>query len=544
MSSNVATRPRGAVWAVPDFRRIFSAIAVWEGAAWSYSVILTAAIFTQTGSAAAVAGIALSRWIPAFLVAPYAGVIADRFERRRVMLVCASLSGVVMFAMAGLLAIGAPVIALMGLSVIHVVLESPNRPAYGAMLPEVVGEKDLSSANAVMNVLENVVVILGPLLGSLLIVVLDPAPAMLVNASLFPIAVLLLTRIRSRSRGDAEAGGGALAQMRAGVSAVVADKLVVTLVLATVLCSSVYGAAAVLLPSLSEDLGTGGTGYGYLLAAFSAGSILTALVTSRLAKRFPVGPLVVTALVVEALPFALLAIGVGPIGAAIALAISGAAMTIVDIVALTSLQQAVPTRVLGRALATMDAAIIAGIAASGGISGVVVDRWGLSTALAAIAVGFSLCALVCVPGFRGSARELALRATAVEGRVALLERLDLFAGASPAALGHLADVATEVQVPAGSTIITEGEAAEHLWILTAGELSAATAAVRFPDVAAPGYVGELGLLRRAPRSATVVALTDATLLRIDGEEFLGVLNAAAPSSSLSRLADERLLRTR
>jgi MFS family permease len=535
---------RAGVWALPDFRRVFGAITLWEIGAWSYSVILTASIYQESGSAAAVAWIALSRWVPAFLVAPYAGVIADRFERRRVMLACASMSFLVMLAMAGLLAVGAPLFALVVLSVVNVLLESPNRPAYGAMLPELVGEDDLASANATMNVLENTVVLIGPLLGSLLVVVLDPAQAMLVNAAFLALAAVLITRIRSRSKGDADSADGALAQMREGVRAVLADRLVATLVLATVLCSAVYGAAAVLLPALADDLGFGGGGYGALLAAFSAGSILSALATRRLAKRFAVGPLVVTALVLEAIPFAFLALGVGPVGALLALAVSGAAMTVVDVVALTALQKVVPTGVLGRALATMDAAIIGGIVLAGGTSGIVVDGWGLSAALGAIAIGFSVLALLCVPGFRGSARELAAQEVRLAARIDLLERLDLFTSATPAALGRLADVAVEVHTPAGETIITEGDPAEHLWILTEGRLSAATATARFPDVEAPGYVGELGLLHQAPRSATVTAQSPATLLRIDGEEFLAVLNAASSSSSLARLADERLRRTR
>ena len=67
--------------------------------------------------------------------------------------------------------------------------------------------------------------------------------------------------------------------------------------------------------------------------------------------------------------------------------------------------------------------------------------------------------------------------------------------------------------------------------------------VELPDVEAPSYVGELGLLHSRPRSASVTTKQDSTLLRIDGKEFLNALEAAPPSVSLKTLAGVRLART-
>jgi CRP-like cAMP-binding protein len=62
-------------------------------------------------------------------------------------------------------------------------------------------------------------------------------------------------------------------------------------------------------------------------------------------------------------------------------------------------------------------------------------------------------------------------------------------------------------------------------------------------VQAPAYVGELGLLHNAPRSATVTTLGDAVVWRIEGTEFLGALEAAPASVSLQNVARTRLART-
>ncbi|HEY5051276.1 MAG TPA: cyclic nucleotide-binding domain-containing protein, partial [Acidothermaceae bacterium] len=112
----------------------------------------------------------------------------------------------------------------------------------------------------------------------------------------------------------------------------------------------------------------------------------------------------------------------------------------------------------------------------------------------------------------------------------------------------LGAAAVEQEVAAGTVIIREGDEADALWILVSGTLAIQAlgpdgSTVELPDVDAPSYVGELGLLHGRPRSATVTVKQDATLLRIDGKEFLNALEAAPPSVSLKTLAGVRLART-
>ena len=111
-----------------------------------------------------------------------------------------------------------------------------------------------------------------------------------------------------------------------------------------------------------------------------------------------------------------------------------------------------------------------------------------------------------------------------------------------------ATAAVEQEVPVGTVIIREGDEADALWILVTGTLGIEAGSpdgttVELPDVQAPSYVGELGLLHSRPRSATVTTKQDSTLLRIEGTEFLNALEAAPPSVSLKTLAGVRLART-
>src|ERR1700690_1243117 len=157
-------------------------------------------------------------------------------------------------------------------------------------------------------------------------------------------------------------------------------------------------------------------------------------------------------------------------------------------------------------------------------------------------------ALVGLPALLKADRESAAAVARLAPRVRLLGALDLFTGASNSVLERLATAAVEQEVPAGTVIIREGDEADALWILVSGTLTIeaigpAGSTVELPDVDAPSYVGELGLLHGRPRSATVTTKQKSTLLRIDGTEFLNALEAAPPSVSLKTLAGVRLART-
>jgi CRP-like cAMP-binding protein len=97
-------------------------------------------------------------------------------------------------------------------------------------------------------------------------------------------------------------------------------------------------------------------------------------------------------------------------------------------------------------------------------------------------------------------------------------------------------------------LIREGDIADALWVLVDGTLAvrahrAGDVDADLPPVHAPAYVGELGLLHNAPRSATVTSLGDAVVWRIEGKEFLDALETAPASVSLQNVARTRLART-
>jgi MFS family permease len=531
-----------------DFRLMVVAFVVDALGGWAYSVVLAVYVWDRTHSTQWLAAMASAGWLTSLLVGGYAGVLADRYERTRLMIASALSSTAVMCVIAVVVGTNGPLGLLLALRVISAAAASPYRPASGALTPEIVGEKDLAAANGLFSTLESLVVVLGPAAGGLLLLTGEPVTGVLVNAASFVIAAGIVARLRVRATGDAAPGENAFKQWLVGIKALGHERVALVLVLFCGLDSAVYGASTVIYVPLSEHLGTGANGYSYLLAGAALGGVIAAGLANKLGSSSRLAPVILGSIVLQALPFAVTATVHAPVLAFILQVISGAGMIIVDVLAYTALQRDLPREVLGRVLGVFDAIVLGFIVAASFIGAALLTSTGLHTTLLAIGFAFPLMALVGLPALLKADRESAASVARLAPRVSLLGALDLFTGASNSVLERLAAAAVEQEVSAGTVIIREGDEADALWILVSGTLAIEAvgpngSTVELPDVDAPSYVGELGLLHGAPRSATVTTKQASTLLRIDGTEFLNALEAAPPSVSLKTLAGVRLART-
>ncbi|MDX3193388.1 MFS transporter [Streptomyces sp. MN03-5084-2B] len=133
---------------VPAFARLWVAAFFGETAEWMLQVALPVYVFQRTGSAATTALSIVLGLLPAVLLSPVAGVVADRWNRRAV------LFGVCL----GLAVVALPLLAEPGVTVVYAVmaaqaaLASVFEPARNALVPELVGVADVTAANGLMSV--------------------------------------------------------------------------------------------------------------------------------------------------------------------------------------------------------------------------------------------------------------------------------------------------------------------------------------------------------------------------------------------------------
>jgi MFS family permease len=547
MAERVGNRYVGALQ-VRDLRTLVIAFVTDGAATWSYTVVLVAYVFERTHSAGWVTAFICVRYITGMLFGGYGGVLADRYDRRRVLMGSAFAATLVTLVMALIVQTNGPLVLLVAVSVLLSAVCTPIRPGSGALIPEVVSESQLLPANIIFGFLESVIVVLGPAVGGLLLLTGTPVYGVLVNTASYVVSLLLYAQLLVRSRGSAQPGGNFVKQWIDGVAVLGQHRKALVLTGFLVLDSAAFSGANVLLPALSEHLHGGSTGYSLFLAANAFGGVVAAGLANRLSGSPRLAIVIMGSIFLECVPFWVCVYAHIVVNAVVLQVISGVGMIIVDVLAFTALQRDLPREVLGRVLSAVDVLILGTSVFTAIATSTVYSQAGLGWALALVGVAFPVVGLAGLPALRALDRAVAAKLALLRPRVELLERLELLTGAPQSMLERLADSAEPETVLAGTVIISQGDPSETLWILAEGQLAISVAEADgttrdLPAVDAPGYVGELGLMHRAPRSATVVAATDCELFRIPGEEFLAALEGAQPSQTMISRADVRIART-
>ena len=532
-----------------DLRKLLGSQLVSSTGSWAYSVALAVLLWDRTHSTAWVAAGALGRFVPSLLFSPYGGVIAERFERIGLMVRINVACFAVQIGLAAVAWREGPVALAVVLAAFSSLLMTVYNPSVAAVIPQVTREDDLAAANALNASIDNLVIILGPAIGAGLLLTGGPALAILVNAVSFAAAAVMVGRLSTRSQpSDVTDGGraGALRQVADGFRAVMSSSTAAVFVAFSVLASFVYGTDTVLfVPISSQQLGSGADGYGYLLAGLGVGGVLGAGLVNRLARNRRLAPAILGGIAVYCLPTALLVVVHQPIVAFVLQVARGAGTLVVDTLAITALQRSAPKEMVARVFGVFFALVLGAISL-----GALVTPWllqtGLHTTLLVYGLGIPALCLLTLPRLLAMDRVAAAQAAALAPRVAILERLDLFAAASRTSLERLAASAVDMHVAASTPVVVEGDVADAFYVVLLGQLVVTAVGERggaphMLRTLGPGtYFGEIGLIGHIPRTATVTTRTDCTLLRIEGKDFLDALTNLSASPSLLEGARTRL----
>jgi MFS family permease len=535
-----------------DLRILLGSQLISASGSWAYNVALVVYLYDRTHSAAWVAAGSLGRFIPTLLCSGYAGVIAERFERVRLMVWLNVLALVLQLGLALATWRLAPPLMAVALAALTSVVLSPYNPAVAALIPQVVDEDQLTPANALNATMDNLVVVAGPAVGALLLLAGGAPLAIGVNAATFAVAAVMLPAMKARSKpSDVTQGGraGPLRQINDGFRALAASAAVATFVAFSVLASFVYGTDTVLfIPIASVQLHSAASGYGYLLAGLGVGGVLGAAVVNRLSASTRLAPAILGGMAVFCLPTAVLILVHQPaVGFALQV-VRGAGTLVVDTLAITALQRSAPKEMVARVFGAFFTLVLAAISLGALITPILL-RAGLHLTMFVYGVGIPALCLLALPRLVRADRVAAVRATAIAPRVAILERLDLFRTASRSSLESLAEAAEEISVPAGTVVVREGDQADAFYTVTDGQLAVSAAGesgaepVHLRTLGPDSYFGEIGLLGHMPRTATVTATSACTLLRIGGNDFLDALTTLSASPSLLASAQTRLALT-
>jgi MFS family permease len=534
-----ARRDFAAVFGNPNLRRLQLAWAASIVATWAYGITLVVFAYDH-GGAGAVGLVAVLRWVPAALVTPFAGLWADRRDRRLLMIGSDLGRAALIAASAAVVVADAPAALVYVLAAFVGIAGTPFRPAEAAYTPTLARTpEELGAANVVAAAIESIGIFAGPAVGGLLLAWTSVATTLFITAVAIGLSAVVLLGIRvSGAPPELSGGGGSVREeLLAGARAIWADRKIGLLVGLFGAQTFVDGLLGVLIAVIALSyLDAGASMVGWLNAATGVGGIVGAFAAAvlvgrgRLAGDFGLGVLLF------GLPLALVAASHSTLVALLLLGVVGVGNTLTDVAGVTLLQRAAPEAVVGRVFGVLETLLLLTVALGAAVAPALVSLLGTRGAL--VLAGVLLPALVVASG---RALRLIDATAKAPVEVGLLRRVPFFASLPEASIERLARRAREEPMPAGATIVAQGEPGESFYVVRSGAAEVLVDGKATATLGPGDYFGEIALLRDVPRTAAVRARADTDLLVLTRDDFLRAVVGYAPSLASAEVVVARRL---
>lgn len=322
----------------------------------------------------------LSERLPVFLFGVLGGVIADRVDRRRLVVIANLGRSVVLIALvativSGTVNIGVVLAALFILGTAETFADS----ASSTLLPGLVARDDLGIANARLQggfLLTNQLV--APPIGAFLFAAGMALP-FAANAAAFALGALLVSRVVTSTKREVGARSGLRSEMAEGIRWLMAHPPMRTLALTIFTFNVTFGAAwSVLVLYVGDRLGMDEIGFGLLITATAAGGLIGAGLYGRLERRFSLGNIMRGGLIIETLTHLTLALTTLPAVAFVTLVLLGVHEFAWGTTSTVVRQRAVPDALLGRVGGVYRVANVGGLVIGTPIGGLLARTFGIT----------------------------------------------------------------------------------------------------------------------------------------------------------------------
>jgi MFS family permease len=271
-----------------NFQLFFAGQVISQVGTWTQLTAQWWLVYRLTGSSLLLGSIGFCSQTPIFLIAPLAGMLADRHSRHRI-LICTQIASMLLaFVLAALTLSGrVQVWHIFVLSAGLGVINGFDMPTRQAFVVEMVGKQDLMNAIALNSSMVNAARIVGPAVAGILVASIGEGWCFLINAVGFTAAIIALLRMRMHNTALAAHEGSALANLIAGFKFVRHTVPIRALLLLLSLVSLVGMPYSVLMPIFADKILHGGArGLGLLMGANGVGSLVgTLALASRTGLR-------------------------------------------------------------------------------------------------------------------------------------------------------------------------------------------------------------------------------------------------------------------
>ncbi len=277
MASNRPSLPQAfSALSFADFRRFASSLLFTSLGAQLLQISILWQVYELTGSALLLGLTGLARAVPHMILSLVGGVVADRFDRVRLIQVGQVGNAALVLWLAGLTMTGTiETWHLYVITVLNSALTAVTQPARTALIPRLVPSSHLVNAIGLNATIQQTSQIVGPALAGVAISVFDLGPTYAINAAIYIVAMAAIVGIRTPPVPPPEGREGPWQSFVVGMRFVGSRPAIVSL-LALDVGATLLGSYRALLPLIATALGVGASGFGVLSAAPGVGALLGA----------------------------------------------------------------------------------------------------------------------------------------------------------------------------------------------------------------------------------------------------------------------------
>ncbi len=347
----VSLRPNGGALAVDDFRRFWYGSIISNVGSWMQMVAQGWLILQLTDSAFYLGLVGLVRAIPALSITLFGGVLADRVDRRRLLLVTQST--------AAILAIILGILDITGLVTVWQILllaflssadMAIDNPARQALVPDLVGKENIASAVGLNSAAWNSAAIIGPSVAGVLVAVISTSGAFFINGLSYFAVVWALWRIGPRPQ-IKRAPQSILENLTSGLNYMRKDNRVWGLIVVLSIPTFFGRPFTQLMPIFAQNvLHQGAGGYGFLMAATGVGALSGAVTVGRFGRSKRKGVSLLVIILIFSIALFGFALSRWFIPSIALLLVIGAAQTLFMAITNTLLQLNTPEEMRGRVM--------------------------------------------------------------------------------------------------------------------------------------------------------------------------------------------------
>jgi MFS family permease len=344
-----------------NYRLFFAGQTVSLVGTWITRVATSWLAYRLTGSELLLGVVAFASQIPLLVLAPFGGVLGDRFDRRRILVVTQVFSALQSFALAALVFTGhVTVLYLIALQLVQGIINAFDTPARQAFVTEMVeDQRDVANAIALNSSMFNLSRIAGPTIAGLLIAAVGEAWCFLIDGVSYMavIASLLAMRIAARDRGPRSSR--VLEELREGFRYATRFAPVAALLFQVMLVSVMGMPYTVLMPVVVATVLHGGAQtLGLLMTAVGAGALAGTIYLAARRTVLGLGKVIVVATIVLSAGLIAFSFSQTLLVSLIALPFVGAGMMLQAASANTILQTIVDEKMRGRVMAFYSMAVL------------------------------------------------------------------------------------------------------------------------------------------------------------------------------------------